>query len=330
VKKNTNKAVLKTKRKGAPNLSCDLGFLKLRNPLLIASGTFGYGQEYGDLVPLKSIGGFVSKGTTLQPRQGNAPPRIWETASGVLNAIGLQNPGLDAFLTGVLPSLELDGSKLIVNIAGEETAEYVELARRLNLAREISALEVNISCPNVAAGGISFGQKAEAAGMLLSEVVAATRKPVIAKLTPNTASFVEVAMAAEEAGCAAVSLTNTFVGMAINLATERPALANVRGGLSGPAIKPLSLHQVYEVAAGVNIPVIGMGGISGGEDAVEFLLAGASAIQVGTALMTDPRAPRRIISGIKEFMSERGYSKLEDFRGKANPGYMRRKIKLEQ
>ncbi len=318
-------------RKKAPkvDLTCDLGFMKMRNPLLIASGTFGYGDEYKGLVPLKSLGGFVTKGTTLKPREGNPPPRIWETASGVLNAIGLQNPGLDVFMRQILPKLELDGARLVVNIAGEEEGEYVELARRLSFARGVDALEVNISCPNVVAGGISFGRDARAAGGLLGKVVAACRKPVIAKLTPNTAHYVEVALAAQEAGCAAVSLTNTFIGMAINLDTERPALANVRGGLSGPAIKPLSLHQVYEVAAAVDIPVIGIGGISRGEDAVEFLLAGAAAVQVGTAVISDPRAPSRIVGGIGDYMKARKYSKLTDLIGRANPEYMRRRITVK-
>ena len=319
------------KKKATPriDLTADLGFMKMRNPLLIASGTFGYGEEYGELVPLNILGGFVSKGTTLKPREGNSPPRIWETASGVLNAIGLQNPGLDVFMRHVLPKLKLQGARLVVNVAGEGEGEYVELARRLSFARGVDALEVNISCPNVAEGGISFGRDAKAARGILGKVVAASRKPIIAKLTPNTAHYVEVALAAQEAGCAAVSLTNTFLGMAINLATERPALANVRGGLSGPAIKPLSLHQVYAVAAAVDVPVIGIGGISTGEDAVEFLLAGAAAVQVGTALMSDPRAPGRIVEGIKAYMKKRGYGSLADFAGKANPEYLRRRITVK-
>ena len=302
----------------------------MRNPVMIASGTFGYGDEYGELVPLSLLGGFVSKGTTLDPREGNPPPRIWETASGVLNSIGLQNPGVDVFMRHVLPKLELRGARLVVNVAGEAAEDYVQVAQRLNFARQVDAIEVNISCPNVAAGGISFGLDPKAAGALLKRVVKASRKPVIAKLTPNTARYVAVAAEAEKAGCAAVSLTNTFLGMAIDPERERPALANVRGGLSGPAIKPLSLHQVYEVAAAVDVPVIGMGGIATGEDAVEFLLAGAAAVQMGTALMSDPRAPERIIDGIVAFMRRKKYKCLKDFIGRANPNYLRRRIKVEK
>lgn len=305
------------------DLTTDLGFMTLRNPVLTASGTFGYGEEYADLVPLDTIGGFVSKGTTLEPRAGNPPPRIWETPSGILNSIGLQNPGVDHFLNEILPRLDLKGTRLVVNVAGARPDDYVEMARRLETAEAVDALEINISCPNVAHGGIAYGIDPPSASALLVEVVAVSSKPIIAKLTPNTANYVDVALAAQEAGCHGVSLTNTFVGMAIDLNKEKPALANVMGGLSGPAIRPLSLHQVFKVAAAVDIPVIGMGGITTGSDAVEFLLAGAAALQVGTAVMSDPRAPRRILDGIRSFMMEKGYSSPADFIGKANPGYKR-------
>ena len=303
------------------DLETDLGFMKLRNPVMIASGTFGYGTEYEDVIPLDTIGGFVSKGTTLEPRPGNPPPRIWETPSGILNSIGLQNPGIDVFLENTLPALDLKGSRLVVNVAGAKPEDYIEMARRLNEADAVDALEVNISCPNVACGGIAYGLDPDSARSLLGSVVRVSSKPVIAKLTPNTSNYVRVALAAQEAGCDAVSLTNTFLGMAIDLETERPALANVKGGLSGPAIRPLALHQVFEVVGAVDIPVIGMGGITTGNDAVEFLLAGAAAIQVGTAVMSDPRAPGRILDGITAFMKARGYSRLADFIGKANPGF---------
>jgi len=305
------------------DLTTDLGFMMLRNPVLTASGTFGYGEEYADLVPLDTIGGFVSKGTTLEPRAGNPPPRIWETPSGILNSIGLQNPGVDHFLEEILPRLDLKGTRLVVNVAGARPEDYVEVARRLEQAEAVDALEINISCPNVAHGGIAYGIDPTSASALLVEVIAVSSKPIIAKLTPNTANYVDVALASQEAGCHGVSLTNTFVGMAIDLRTERPALANLSGGLSGPAIRPLSLHQVYKVAAAVKIPVIGMGGITTGSDAVEFLLAGADAIQVGTAVMSNPRAPARILEGIRNYMVEKGYSSLSDFIGKANPGYGR-------
>ena len=276
--------------------------LKLRNPVIAASGTAGYGDEPSRLYDITDLGAFVCKGTTIKPRVGNAQPRIMETENGLLNAIGLQNPGVEYVIEHYAPIWARWTTPVLVNIAGELIEDYAGIAKRLDKVPGVAALEVNISCPNVAAGCLEFGATADGAAAVTRAVKAATSLPVIVKLTPNTSDIVALAQAVENAGADAVSLINTLRGMAIDIKKRKPILGNITGGLSGPAIKPVALAMVYRVAGAVKIPVIGGGGISTAEDAIEFLMAGASAVEVGTAALVNPRAPLDIVKGIEKYM----------------------------
>ncbi len=289
--------------------------LLLANPVMTASGTFGYGTEYSHLFDIQRLGAIVCKGTTLKPKEGNPQPRLAETASGLLNSIGLQNIGVKALIEEKAPLWAHWRVPVIVNIAGETVDEYAQLASQLDGVAGISAIEINISCPNIKAGGAAFGAHPRSAAEVTTAVKAATSLPVSVKLTPHTSNIAEVAIAAAEAGADAISLINTLKGMTIDIAKRRPLLGSVSGGLSGPAIKPVALYMVYEVAGAVEVPVVGCGGIITASDAVEFIMAGASAIQVGTASFTNPRAPLDILEGIEQFMEKEGIDNLTDLIG---------------
>ena len=300
------------------DMSVDLGKFKIKNPVMTASGTFGYGYEYHQLYDISRLGAVVVKGIAPFVSNGNPTPRVAETSSGMLNAIGLQGPGVDKFLHGehYMPFLRTTNATVIVNIWGKSIADYCEVAERLEAEGEgITALEVNISCPNVKAGGVAFGTDLK----LLNEVISAVRKattlPLIVKLSPNVTKIGDFAKASEDAGADAVSLINTITGMAINAETRRPKIANLTGGLSGPAVKPVALRMVYEASKAVSIPVIGMGGICNGIDAVEFMLAGASAVAVGTATFADPYAPLKVIDGIQDYLERHNYSSVSEIVG---------------
>jgi dihydroorotate dehydrogenase (NAD+) catalytic subunit len=301
-------------------LQVRIGSLTLRNPVMTASGTFGYGREFSNLVNLHRLGGIVVKGISLLPRPGNPPPRIVETACGMLNAIGLENVGVERFITEKMSYLQGLDTSVIVNILGDSVEEYGEIASRLDGVEGISGLEVNISCPNVKKGGVAFGTVPEMAATVTNAVRQATRLPVIIKLSPNVTDIVLMAQAVEEAGADSVSLINTLIGMAIDPKTRKPRLANVIGGLSGPAIKPVALRMVWQVASAVSIPVIGIGGITTADDAMEFLLAGATAIQVGTANFFEPSAPEQIIQGMKEYLHQQGEHCIRDIIGTLQTG----------
>jgi dihydroorotate dehydrogenase (NAD+) catalytic subunit len=303
-----------------PNLSVTVAGIKLKNPVLTASGTFGYGEEYAEFVDLNKLGGVIVKGISLKPIKGNPPPRIWETPSGMLNAIGLENPGVDVFLNEKLPYLRKYDTAVIVNLFGYSLEEYVAVAERLDGARGIAGLEVNISCPNVKAGGMAFGTDLRATFELLSAVRKATRLPLIAKLSPNVTDVTAFARAAADAGCDGLSLINTLLGMAIDVRCRKPRLANGTGGLSGPAIRPVAVRMVWQAARSVSLPIIGMGGIVTGEDAVEFMLAGASAVAVGTANFINPRATLDVLNGIESFMREQKIRNLREIIGKVDDG----------
>lgn len=298
------------KENNQPDLAVDIGALRLNNPVLTASGTFGYAEEFASLVDLKRLGGVVVKGISLKPRPGNPPPRIVETPCGMLNAIGLENVGVERFLAEKMPFLRDCGCRVIVNILGDTVEEYALLAEQLSQAAGIDALEVNISCPNVKKGGVAFGTVPEMAAEVTRAVRLVSRVPVIVKLSPNVTDIVAMARAVEEAGADALSLINTLIGMAVDVRTRKPKLANIIGGLSGPAIKPVALRMVWQVARAVSIPVIGIGGISNAEDAIEFLLAGASAIQVGTANFIQPATAEQIIEGLATYLCEQGESSI--------------------
>jgi len=297
------------------DLSVDLGFLKLKNPVLAASGTFGYGLEFKPFYDLELLGGFVVKGLYFNPREGNRPPRLVETASGLINSIGLQGIGVEAFCREILPELaELD-TAVIVNVCGEDEDEYARVAEYLSRFKGIAALELNISCPNVREGGRCPAQSSEATFRTVRKVREVTLLPLITKLSPNVTDITSVALAAEEAGSEAISLVNTFLAMAVDLETRKPKLGNVIGGLSGPAIKPIALRMVFQVARAVKIPVMGIGGIFTAEDALEFMMVGASAIEVGTANFVDPDACLRIIQGMKKWAEENGITKISELTG---------------
>jgi dihydroorotate dehydrogenase (NAD+) catalytic subunit len=308
------------KIKTKPDLSVTIAGIKLKNPVLTASGTFGYGEEFSEFVDLNKLGGVIVKGISLNPIKGNPPPRIWETPSGMLNAIGLENPGVDAFLHEKLPYLRKFDTAVIVNMFGYSLEEYVAVAERLDSAQGVSGIEVNISCPNVKAGGMAFGTDRKATFELLSAIRKATRLPLIAKLSPNVTDVTEFAKAAEEAGCDGLSLINTLLGMAIDVRCGKPRLANCTGGLSGPAIRPVAVRMVWQAAKAVPLPIIGMGGIMTGEDALEFVLAGASAVAVGTANFVNPRATLDVIEGIERLMLEQGIADVKSLIGKVNVG----------
>ena len=299
----------------AVDLTADLGFLRLRNPVLAASGTFGYGLEFEPYLDLEKLGGFVVKGLYYKPREGNPPPRLVETPSGLINAIGLQGVGVEAFAEKVLPKLRRLRTAVIVNVCGADDDEYAAVVEFLNGQEGIAAYELNISCPNVKKEGACPALSPRATFDLVKRIKAASRRPVITKLSPNVTSIVEIAQAAEEAGSDAVALVNTFLALALDLETRRPKLGNVFGGLSGPAIKPIALRMVYQVASRLKVPVIGMGGIMTGTDALEFLVAGAAAIQVGTANFVDPDAAGRIVDEMERWCEAHGVAAVRDIVG---------------
>lgn len=285
----------------APSLGVEIGSLKMANPVMTASGTFGYGEEFADLLDISSLGAYIVKGTTLHPRQGNDYPRMAETPSGMLNAVGLQNKGVDYFASEIYPRIRRQGSNLIVNISGNTPEEYAEAARRLAALDDVAALEVNISCPNVKQGGLAFGTTTEGAGSVTRAVRAAWPRTLIVKLSPNVTDITEIARAAEAEGADAVSLINTLMGMAIDVERRRPCLSTVTGGLSGPAVRPVAVRMVWQTAKAVKIPVIGLGGIASGRDAMEFILAGATAVQVGTANFLNPAVCAEVINYIADY-----------------------------
>ena len=298
------------------DLSVDLGGLRLINPVIAASGTFGYGLEYSSLVDLNGLGAFSTKGLSLKPKIGNPVPRVIETSSGMLNSIGLENIGIDAFLTEKLTQLKNIDTCIIVNFFGETSYEYVEMALALSDVERLDALEMNVSCPNLDKGGLQFSSDPSILAELVSAVRKVTKKFLIVKLSPNVTDITLLARAAENAGADALSVCNTFVGMSIDLKTRKPHLANKTGGLSGPAIKPLALNLVYKTAQMVKIPVIGIGGITSGDDAVEFLLAGAKAVQIGTANFIDPASTISVIDGIRKYCLSNGMKKLSELKMK--------------
>lgn len=289
----------------------------LANPVMTAAGTFGYGTEYSQLLDIQKLGAIVCKGTTLEPREGNPQPRLAETASGLLNSIGLQNIGVKALIKEKAPLWANWDVPVIVNIAGETVSDYARLAEELDGVAGVSGLEVNISCPNVASGGAEFGANPESAARVTAAVRSATSLPVLVKLTPNTSDITGVAVAVAAAGADAISLINTVKGMAIDATTRRPLLGRATGGLSGPAIKPIALAMVYEVAGAVELPVIGCGGITNGSDAIEFILAGASAVQVGTAIFNNPHAPLDVLEEIRQFLQKEGVQDIAELIGTA-------------
>lgn len=295
--------------------SVKIAGLSLKNPVLTASGTFGYGSEFCDFLELSRIGGIIVKGTTIRPRQGNPYPRMAETPSGMLNAVGLQNKGVDYFVDHIYPVIKDYDTNIIVNVAGSTVDDYVAAAERINELESVPAIELNISCPNVKAGGMAFGTSPEAA----QEVVAAVRRvyknTLIVKLSPNVTSITDIALAVESAGADSVSLINTLMGMAIDAERRKPLLSTITGGLSGPCVKPVALRMVWQVAKAVKIPVIGLGGISNAADAVEFLLAGATAIQIGTANFIDPAISAKVASGIEDYLIRHGFSSVKELVG---------------
>lgn len=297
------------------DLTTDLGFLRLKNPVIAASGTFGYGTEFEPYLDLEKLGGFVVKGLYFEPREGNPPPRLVETPSGLINAVGLQGVGVEAFADKVLPRLKGLDTAVIVNVCGADEDEYVAVVEFLDGHEGIAAYELNISCPNVKAEGLCPALSPGTTHRLVKKVKGVSRRPVITKLSPNVTDIGEIARAAEDAGADAISLVNTFLAMAVDIETRRPKLANVFGGLSGPAIRPLALRLVFQVASRVKVPVIGMGGIMSGADALEFLIAGAAAVEVGTANFVDPDASLRVIREVDAWCDARGVSRLRDVVG---------------
>ncbi|MHB9132143.1 MAG: dihydroorotate dehydrogenase [Armatimonadota bacterium] len=301
-----------------PSLAVRIGALTLKNPVLPASGTYGYGREYLPFITPDIWGAVVTKGVSPVAWTGNATPRVCETPAGMLNAIGLQNPGVDHFINEALPFLREYHTPVIVNIVGKSVEEYVQVAERLSPYPEVSAFELNISCPNVKEGGIAFGTDPVSAATVTAAVRAATGKTLIVKLSPNVTDVTLIAQAVEAAGADALSLINTLLGMAIDIHKRRPVLANLVGGLSGPAIKPVALRMVWQTYKKVAIPIIGMGGILTATDALEFIMAGATAISIGTGLYVDPQTPLQVIEGIREFMAAEGFSTVEEMRGLAS------------
>ena len=298
-----------------PDLSLSIGPLRLANPLIAASGCFGYGLEYAGTVDLASLGAAVSKGLFLAPREGHPPERIVETPAGMLNAIGLQGIGVHRYIAEKLPELRRLGATTIVNICGSTLDEYVELARILSDAEGVGALELNISCPNIKEGGITFGCSLHGTFEVVSAVRKVTRLPVIPKLTPNVTDVASFAKAAEDAGADAISLVNTFLAMAIDVETRRPKLSNIVGGLSGPAIRPIAVRMVYESARAVRIPIVGMGGIMTASDVLEFMIAGAAAVQVGTAIFVDPFIWTTLLADLQDYMRRHGLGRLQEIVG---------------
>ena len=297
------------------DLSVKIGQLELKNPVLTASGTFGYGEEFSDFIDLNRLGGFIVKGTTLNPREGNPYPRMVETPSGMLNAVGLQNKGVDYFIQHIYPRIKDVNSQIIVNVSGASIPDYVAVCEKLQPLNKIAAVEINISCPNVKQGGMAFGTTCAGAASVTKEVRKAFNRTMIVKLSPNVTDITEIASAAEAEGADAVSLTNTFLGMAINTETRRPYLSTITGGLSGACIRPIAVRMVWQVANTVKIPVVGLGGIMDGRDAIEFILAGATAIQVGTANFIDPSVTVKIIDYIENYMQRHGIASMQELIG---------------
>lgn len=297
------------------DLSIQLAGIDLKNPVIAASGTFGYGEEFERFADLRRIGGICVKGTSARPIDGNPPPRLFPTPSGMLNSIGLENVGVDAFIRDKMPALRKIGCAVFVNVFGFTEDEYVEVVDKLNTSEGIAAYELNISCPNTERGGMVFGQNAALTQQLTARVKNRSKRPVIVKLSPNVTDIVEVARAAEDGGADALSVANTFLAMAIDTDTFKPRIHTITGGLSGPAIRPITLRMVFQCSRAVKIPIIGLGGIGKGEDAVEYFLAGASAVQVGTANFYDPRAPLHVLEGLEKFLKNRGLSSTRDLVG---------------
>ncbi len=300
------------------DLSVKVAGVSFHNPLIAASGTFGFGREYGAFYPLSTLGGISCKGITLTRRDGNPPPRIAETPSGILNAVGLQNPGVDAFIRDDLPWLRQQNTVIIANIAGNTVEDYCQMAEKLS-ETDVDMVELNISCPNVKCGGVQFGTSPEAVEDITSQVRKYCQKPLIVKLSPNVSDIAAIAKAAEAAGADAVSLINTLTGMRIDIHTRRPVIRNNTGGLSGAAVFPVAVRMVWQVANAVRIPIIGMGGISTWEDAVEMLMAGATALQIGTVLFSDPYAPVKINEGLNRFLDENHLESVTDLTGTVKP-----------
>lgn len=297
------------------DLSTRLGDIKLKNPVLTASGTFGYGTEYSDFIDLSRLGGFVVKGTTLEPREGNPYPRMAETPSGMLNAVGLQNKGVDHFIEHTYPTIAGCGAEVIVNVSGKSIDDYAATAEKLSALPGLRAIELNISCPNVKQGGMAFGTTTEGAAAVTRAVREAFPGVVIVKLSPNVTDITEIARAVEAEGADAVSLINTLMGMAVDVERRRPCLSTVTGGLSGPAVRPVAVRMVWQTAKAVKIPVIGLGGIMNGRDALEFILAGASAIEIGTANFIDPQATIKVIDYIDDYCRRHGVDNINDLIG---------------
>jgi dihydroorotate dehydrogenase (NAD+) catalytic subunit len=298
-----------------PDMSVRIGSLSMKNPVMMASGTFGYGSEYADLVPLDRLGAIAVKGIRMDACQGNAPPRMVEVPGGLVNAIGLQGPGVEAFVNDYMPFLRRHDVAVVVNIWGRTIEEYEEVAGRLDAVEGVDALELNISCPNIKEGGIAFGTRLDTAAEIIRRVRVRCRCPLIPKLAPNVPNIGDFARAAQDEGADAVSLINTLPAMVIDVETRRPVLANKVGGLSGPAVHPVAVKQVWEAARAVDIPVIGMGGITGPSDAIEFLVAGAAAVAVGTASFTDPGTALRVAEGIEEYLVRHGFASVADLVG---------------
>ena len=296
-------------------LEVKIGALELKNPVLTASGTFGYGEEFSDFIDLNRLGGFIIKGTTLNHREGNPYPRMAETPSGMLNAVGLQNKGVDYFIQNIYPRIKDVDSQLIVNVSGATIDDYVAVCEKLAPLDRINAIEVNISCPNVKQGGMAFGTTCSGAAEVTKAVRNAYPKTVIVKLSPNVTSIADIAKAVEAEGADAVSLINTLLGMAIDVERQRPCLSTITGGLSGPAVRPVAVRMVWQVAHAVNIPVIGLGGIMDGRDAIEFILVGARAVEVGTANFIDPAVTMKIIDYMNDYCSRHGISDINDIVG---------------
>lgn len=297
------------------DLSTSLGDIALKNPVMTASGTFGYGLEYADFLNLNDLGGFVVKGTTLEHREGNPYPRMAETPMGMLNAVGLQNKGVDHFIKKIYPQLRNVKSEVIVNVSGKCVADYVATAEKLATETKLRTIELNISCPNVRQGGMAFGTSCQGAMSVVDAVRKVWPGHLMVKLSPNVTSVIDIAKAAEDSGADSVSLINTIMGMAIDVERRKPMLSTITGGLSGPCVKPVAVRMVWQVAKAVNIPVVGLGGISNAADALEFIMAGASAIQVGTANFVDPTVTVKIIDGLRDYCQRHGIQRLMDLKG---------------
>lgn len=289
--------------------------LTIKNPVMTASGTFGYGLEYGDFIDLNRLGGVLVKGTTLHPRQGNPYPRMAETPSGMLNAVGLQNKGVDYFCEHIYPTISGYDTAMIVNVSGSQVEDYIETAEKINALERIPAIELNISCPNVKEGGMAFGVTCAGAASVVRAVRAVYDKTLIVKLSPNVTDITEIARAVEAEGADSISMINTLLGMAIDAEKRRPVLSTITGGLSGPAVKPIALRMVWQTAQAVKVPIIGMGGIASAADAIEFLLAGASAVEVGTCNFVDPSVTTQIVDGIEDYMRRHGFTDIQDLIG---------------